>query len=86
MDEVAVAESVATLLAVSCAHFLRVKKLASLSGGALDLLHNKFAQLNIIPGAIEQVVVFQLACEHHRIMDHLRALNLHRTTEQEAFF
>ena len=86
MDEVAVAENVATLLAVSCAHFLRVKKLTRLRGGALDLLHDKFAKSGIVSCTVEQVVVIQLIGNQHHIGSHLGALDLHCPTEQKAFF
>ena len=81
-----ITESVPALLAVCCAHFLRVKKLPRLIGGALNLLHDKLAQLDIVPSAVEQIVVIQLIGNQHHIAGHLRALDLHRPTEQEAFF
>ena len=86
LDEMSITESVPALLAICCAHFLWVKKLPRLIGGTLDLLHDEFAQLNIVPGAIEQLVVIQLARNQHHIAGHLRALDLHRPAEQEAFF
>ena len=80
-----IAESVSALLAVSRAHFLRVKKLPRLIRGTLDLFHDEFAQLNIIPGAIEQIIVIQLTCNQHHIAGHSRLLDLHCSTEQKAF-
>ena len=85
LDEMSITESVPALLAICCAHFLRVKKLPCLIGGALDLLHDEFAQLDIIPGAVEQIVVIQLIGNQHHIAGHLRALDLHCPAEQEAF-
>ena len=81
-----ITESVPALLAVCCAHFLRVKKLPRLIGGALNLLHDKLAQLDIVPSAVEQIIVIQLTCNQHHIAGHPRLLNLHCSTEQKAFF
>ena len=81
-----VAESVSALLAVSRTHFPRVKKLPRLIRGALDLFHDEFAQLNIIPGPIEQIIVIQLTCNQHHIAGHPRLFDLHCSAEQKAFF
>ena len=85
-DEVPVAEGVPTFLAVSCPHFLRVKKCTCLGGRALDLFHDKFAKSGIVPGAVEQVVVIQLTGNQHHIAGHPRLLDLHGPSEQETFF
>ena len=81
-----VAESVSALLAVSRTHFFRVKKLPRLIGGALNLLHDKLAQLDIVPSAVEQIVVIQLIGNQHHIAGHPRLLDLHCSAELKAFF